>query len=68
MFEKIKAFFETKTVKIVESVVIALGAAGLLIGGLTIDQVEKIPTVTAGVVVAVEALITLIQGLTTKKK
>ena len=67
MWEKIKAFFETKTVKIVESVVIAMGAAGLLIGGITIDNIEKIPTVTAGVVVAVEALITFIQGLVTKK-
>lgn len=68
MLEKIKEFFETKTVKIVEAVIIAMGSAGLIIGGLAVDTVEKIPTITAGIVVAIEALITFIQGLTTKKK
>ena len=62
----IKEFFEKKTVKIVESVVIAMGSAGLILGGLTVDTVQTIPTLTAGVLVAVEALITFIQGLNTK--
>lgn len=67
MFEKIKEFFQSKTVKIVEAVVIALGSAGLILGGIGADEIGKIPTIVAGIVLAVEALITFIQGFTTKK-
>lgn len=68
MWKKIKAFFEKKSVKIVEAVLIALASAGLVIGGVNAEEiVPKITTATVGVLVAIEAVITLIQGLTTKK-
>lgn len=68
MWKKIKAFFEKKPVKIVEGVLIALASAGLVIGGVQAQElVPKITTTTVGVLVAIEALITLIQGITTKK-
>lgn len=68
MWKKIQAFFQKKVVKIVEAVLIALAAAGLVIGGVNASEVvPKITTTTVGVLVAIEALITLIQGITTKK-
>lgn len=68
MWKKIKAFFEKKPVKIVEGVLIGLASAGLIIGGVKAEElVPKITTATVGVLVAIEALITLIQGITTKK-
>lgn len=66
--DKIKAFFDNKITKIVEGVVIALASAGLIIGGVTVDEIKTLPTVTMGVITAIEALITIIQGLTTAKK
>ena len=42
MWEKIKAFFENKIVKIVEGVIIALASLGLLIGGVNVDTVAEI--------------------------
>lgn len=65
--DKIKAFFEKKVVKIVEAVVIAVASAGLIIGGITVETVAKIPAVTGGIIVAIEALITFIQAITTKE-
>lgn len=67
MLEKIKAFFQNKTVKIVEGVIIALASAGLILGGITIESIGKIPVVALGVITAIEALISLIQGFSTKK-
>ena len=67
MWKKIKAFFELKTVKIIEAVIMALAAAGLIIGGVSIDTIKTVPTVTLGVITALEALITFIQGITTVK-
>lgn len=68
IWKKIKEFFEKKPVKIVEAILIALSAAGLIIGGVNAEEiVPKITTATVGVLVTIEALITLIQGLTTKK-
>ena len=66
--EKIKAFFQNKIVKIVEGVVIALASAGLIIGGVEAETIAKMPVVVLGVITAVEAVITLIQGLFTKSE
>lgn len=63
---KIKEFFENKTVKIVEGVVIALASTGLILGGVNTESIAQIPVVALGVVTAIEAVITLIQGFTTK--
>ena len=67
MWEKIKAFFEKKVVIIVESVVIALAAAGLFIGGVNAQEAaSKIAANVLSIITAIEALITLIQGLRKK--
>lgn len=67
--DKIKAFFQKKIVKIIEGILIAVAATGLTIGGVkATETVPQITTVTVGILTAVEALITLIQGITTTKK
>jgi len=67
MWEKIKAFFENKVTIIVESVVIALAAAGLFIGGVNAEETAKSIAFDVGAVLAaIEALITFIQGITKK--
>lgn len=65
---KIKAFFSNKITIIVEGIVIALSATGLILAGTDVIDIQQIPADTLGVVAAVEALITLIQGLTKKKE
>lgn len=65
---KIKEFFQNKIVKIVEGVVIALASAGLILGGVSVDTIAKTPVLVLGVLTAIEAVITLIQGFTTKKE
>lgn len=63
----VKEFFEKKQVKIAEGIVIAIASVGLILGGVNaIEVVPKITTVAVGVVTAIEAVITVIQGLTTK--
>ena len=63
---KIKEFFEKKSVKIVEGVV-AIASAGLIYGGVEATAIAKIPTLMIGVFTAIEAVVTLIQGFTSKK-
>lgn len=63
---KIKEFFEKKSVKIVEGAVIAVASAGLIYGGVEASSIAKIPTLAVGVFTAIEAIITLIQGFTSK--
>lgn len=60
---KVKEFFENKKVIVTEGVIIAAAATGLIIGGVSLDNIAKIPVVALGVVNAVEAVITIIQGL-----
>lgn len=68
MFEKLKKFFEQKAVIITESVLMALCSAGLIIGGINAEEVAKgIAADVGGILLAIETLITLIQGLTKKK-
>ena len=65
--EKIKAFFNNKVVIIIEGIVIALGAAGLILAGNDVVDIQNIPAAAGGVLVAIEAVITVIQGLFKKK-
>lgn len=64
---KIKEFFEKKSVKIVEGAIVTIASAGLIYGGVEAESIAKIPTLAVGVFTAIEAVITLIQGFTTKK-
>lgn len=67
MWEKIKAFFSNKVVITVEGIVTAVAVAGLAIGG--IDVAVEIPNIVKVVLIAlggIEALITIIQGLSKK--
>lgn len=68
MLEKIKSFFQKKTVKIVEVVVMALASAGLIIGGVSTDTQSQIPAFVSGILMAIETLISFIQTVTTKTK
>lgn len=68
MWEKIKSFFQNKTVKIVEVVVMALASAGLIIGGVSTDTQAQIPAFVSGILMAIETLISFIQAITTKTK
>lgn len=63
MIEKIRALFTKPATIIVEAAVIAVCAVGLILGGISDGAIAEIPKFAAGVVGAVEAMITLIQGL-----
>lgn len=66
--EKIKAFFSNKWTIIVEGVIIALSATGLILAGKDVIDIQQIPADALGIVTAVEALVTLIQGLFKQKE
>lgn len=68
MMEKIKAFFNNKVVITIEGIVIALGAAGLILAGNDVVDIQNIPAAAGGVLVAIEAVITVIQGLFKKSE
>ena len=61
-------FLNKKVVKIVEAVVMALCSAGLMIGGVSGEAVAEIPSLVVGILTAVTALVTFIQGMAQKKK
>lgn len=61
--DKIKAFFNNKIVRIVEFVLLALSAAGLILGGVTSADVSSVVTLTEGVIVAVATLAAFISNL-----
>lgn len=66
--DKIKSFFSNKWTVLVEGIVIALSATGLILAGKDIIDIQQIPAGALGVVTAVEALITIIQGLFKKSE
>ena len=68
MWEKIKAFFDNKITKIVEFVLLALAAAGLIIGGVAAADVSSTVTLVEGVIVAIAALAAFISNLVKKGK
>lgn len=67
MWKKVKEFFENKSVKLVEVVVMSVASTGLLVGGVSADSMSKIPALCSGVLMAIETIISLVQALTTKK-
>lgn len=63
MMDKIKAFFNNKVTKIVEFVLLALSAAGLIFGSVTSAGISSVVTLTEGVIVAVATLAAFISNL-----
>lgn len=61
--DKIKAFFNNKIVKTVEFVLLALSAAGLIVGGVASAEVSSVVMLTEGVIVAVSALAAFISSI-----
>ncbi len=60
MWEKIKAFFQNKTVQIVEWIVLALGIAGLSLAGIQAESVTSYVQLVFAILQAVAALISFI--------
>lgn len=63
IMDKIKAFFNNKIVKTVEFVLLALSAAGLIVGGVASAEVSSVVMLTEGVIVAVSALAAFISSI-----
>ena len=66
MWEKIKAFFKNKVVITIEFIIIGICCAGLIIAGITVEEIAKIPTLVAGILGAISAFILYIIGMTRK--
>lgn len=58
--DKIKAFFTNKITKFVCWLVLVASAAGLIIGGATLDEINSGVALTGGIITAVALLITFI--------
>ena len=63
MWEKIKAFFKNKIVITVEFILIAICCVGLIIAGITVEEIAKVPAMVAGILGAISAFILYILGL-----
>ena len=66
MWNKIKAFLQNKVVILVECILIAICCAGLIIAGVTVEEIAKIPALVAGILGAISAFILYIIGMTKK--
>lgn len=62
-----KDFFSKTWVKILAFVLVAIGAAALIIGGFTTTEIGTVVEAVAGVLTAIGALISLIASLVNKK-
>lgn len=60
MFEKIKAFFSSKVVKIVAWIVLALDVTALIVGGATTVEITDGIALVAGVIAAISLVIAFI--------
>jgi len=60
MWEKVKAFFANKIVKIVEWVVLAVVMVGLIIGGVTTDTITGSVALVGGIVGAIALFVKFI--------
>lgn len=66
MWEKIKAFFKNKIVITVEFILIGICCAGLIIAGITVEEIAKVPALVAGILGTISAFILYIIGMTKK--
>ena len=66
MWNKIKAFLQNKIVILVECILIAICCAGLIIAGVTVEEIAKVPAMVGGILGAISAFILYIIGMTKK--
>ena len=66
MWEKIKAFFKNKIVITVEFILIAICCVGLIIAGIIVEEIAKVPAMIAGILGTISAFILYILGLIKK--
>lgn len=67
MKDKIKAFLVNTKVQIVEFVVLAVSATGLILGGVSVDGINSVVQLVGGGITAIGAIITAISALVNKK-
>lgn len=67
MKEKIKSFLVNTKVQIVEFVVLAVSATGLILGGVSVDGINSVVQLVGGGITAIGAIITAISALVNKK-
>jgi heme O synthase-like polyprenyltransferase len=67
MKDKIKAFLVNTKVQIVEFVVLAVSATGLILGGVSVDGINSVIQLVGGGITAIGAIITAISALVNKK-
>ena len=66
MWNKIKAFLQNKIVITVEFILIGICCAGLLIAGIKVEEIAKVPAMVAGILGSISAFILWIIGMTKK--
>lgn len=66
MWEKIKAFFKNKITITVEFILIAICCIGLIIAGVTVEEIAKVPAMVAGILGAISAFIIYITSIVKK--
>lgn len=63
-----KDFFQNKIVMIVESVLLVGGAVGLTLSGVNAEGIQQIGSLSIAAVSAIDALITFITAIVSKKE
>lgn len=63
-----KNFFNQKWVEITAMIFVAVGSLVLILGGIAVGEIAKIPALVAGIVSAVGALILFFKSLINKKE
>ena len=66
MWNKIKAFSQNKIVITVEFILIGICCAGLILAGIKVEEIAKVPAMVAGILGAISAFILYIIGMTKK--
>ena len=64
--DKIKAFLQNKIVMTIEFVLIVICCVGLIVAGVKVEEIAKIPAMVAGILGAISAFILYIIGMTKK--
>ena len=67
MWNKIKAFLQNRIVITVEFILIGLCCAGLIIAGIKVEEIAKIPALVAGILGLVADFIVYITSIISKK-